>query len=461
MKHKSGLELMTLELLGIILALGLLIYLAYKGLSVIIISPLLALVAASFSPGLHPMEVFTETYMKGTVGFILSFFPIFLLGAIFGKVVEATGCSRAIGDFITTKLGKEKAILAVVLSCAVLTYGGVSLFVVVFAIYPIAAHLFREAQIPKRLLPAAIALGAFSFTMTALPGSPQIQNAIPMPYFKTDLFAAPILGIVAALIMFSLGMLWLERRAKKAKAAGEGYGEKDVPDNTQVDKTRIPSFPRAVISIILIPVTFLILSRVILPMLETPQDVIGMWSLIIALVIAILTTSLLYARTFKCWAELIKTMDEGAADSLLPIFNTASVVGFGKVIAALPVFAIISNSLIEISPNAIIATALSTTVLAGLTGSASGGMAIVLGIFGDKFYDWAIQDGINPAVLHRVSSIASGGLATLPHNGAIITLLSITRLTHKKSYFDIMVANIFIPIIALFVVLILAHSGIV
>lgn len=450
-----------LEFLGIILALGLLIYLAYKGLSVIIISPLLALVAASFSPGLHPMEVFTETYMKGTVGFILSFFPIFLLGAIFGKVVEATGCSRAIGNFITTKLGKEKAILAVVLSCAVLTYGGVSLFVVVFAIYPIAAHLFREAQIPKRLLPAAIALGAFSFTMTALPGSPQIQNAIPMPYFKTDLFAAPILGIVAALIMFGLGMLWLERRARKAKAAGEGYGENDVPDNTQVDNMRIPSFPRAVISIILIPVTFLILSRVIFPMLETPQAVIGMWSLIIALVVAILATSLLYARTFKCWADMIKSMDEGAADSLLPIFNTASVVGFGKVIATLPVFAILSNSLIDISPNPIIATALSTTVLAGLTGSASGGMAIVLGIFGDQFYNWAIKDGIDPAVLHRVSSIASGGLDTLPHNGAIITLLSITRLTHKKSYFDIMVANIFIPIIALFVVLILAHIGIV
>ena len=452
---------MTIELLGIIFALGLLIYLAYKGLSVIIISPLLALVAASFSPGLHPMEIFTETYMKGTVGFILSFFPLFLLGAIFGKVIEATGCSRAIGNFITTKLGKEKAILAVVLSCAVLTYGGVSLFVVVFAIYPIAAHLFREAQIPKRLLPAAIALGAFSFTMTALPGSPQIQNAIPMPYFKTDLFAAPILGIVAAIIMFGLGMLWLERRARKAKAAGEGYGENDVDENTKVGNTRIPSFSRAIISIILIPVIFLILSRVIFPMLDTPQNVIGMWSLIIALVIAILTTAALYARTFKCWADLIKSMDEGAADSLLPIFNTASVVGFGKVIAALPVFAILSNSLIDISPNAIIATALSTTVLAGLTGSASGGMAIVLGIFGDQFYNWAIQDGINPEVLHRVSSIASGGLDTLPHNGAIITLLSITRLTHKKSYFDIMVANIFIPIIALFVVLILAHIGIV
>ncbi|MFZ3385172.1 MAG: GntP family permease [Candidatus Methanoperedens sp.] len=452
---------MMLELLGIILALCLLIYLAYKGLSVIIISPLLALVAASFSPGLHPMEVFTETYMKGTVGFILSFFPLFLLGAIFGKVIETTGCSRAIGNFITTKLGKEKAILAVVLSCAVLTYGGVSLFVVVFAIYPIAAHLFREAQIPKRLLPAAIALGAFSFTMTALPGSPQIQNAIPMPYFKTDLFAAPILGIVATIIMFGLGMLWLERRARKAKAAGEGYGENDVDGNTKVDNMRIPSFPKAVISIILIPVTFLILSRVIFPMLDTPQNVIGMWSLIIALVIAILTTAALYARTFKCWADMIKSMDEGAADSLLPIFNTASVVGFGKVIAALPVFAILSNSLINFSPDPIIATALSTTVLAGLTGSASGGMAIVLGIFGDQFYNWAIQDGIDPAVLHRVASIASGGLDTLPHNGAIITLLAITRLTHKKSYFDILVANIFIPLIALFVILILAHIGIV
>lgn len=450
-----------LAFLGIILALGLLIYLAYRGLSVIVLSPLLALLAASFTPGVHLMVVFTETYMEGVVRFILSFFPLFLLGAIFGKIVEATGCSRAIGNFITAWLGKERAILAVVLSGAVLTYGGVSLFVVVFAIYPIAAHLFREAQIPKRLLPAAIALGAFSFTMTALPGSPQIQNAIPMPHFKTDLFAAPILGIVAALIMFGLGMLWLEGRAKKAKAAGEGYGEDDVTDNKQKDTMRLPGFPRAIISIVLIPVSFLILSRVIFPMVGTPQDVIGMWSLIIALVIAILATAVLNARTFKCWAGLIKSVDEGAADALLPIFNTASVVGFGKVIASLPVFAVISDSLIAISPGPVIAAALSTSVLAGLTGSASGGMATVLDIFGSRFYGWAIEHGIAPAVLHRVSAIASGGLDTLPHNGAIITLLSITRLTHRKSYFDIMVVNIFIPLIALFVVLVLAHIGVV
>lgn len=452
---------MILEFLGILLALGLLIYLAYKGLSVIILAPLLALLAALFTPGLNLMRVFTETYMEGVVGFILSFFPLFLLGAIFGKIIDTTGCSKAIGNFITAKFGKEKAILAVVLSCAVLTYGGVSLFVVIFAIYPIATHLFREARIPKRLLPAAIGLGSFSFTMTALPGTPQIQNAIPMPYFRTDLYAAPTLGIVAALIMFGLGMLWLERRASKAKLAGEGYGEDHNEDATSENNMQIPGFSRAVVSIFLIPVIFLVLSRVIFPMLKTPTEVIGIWSLIISLTLAILTTALLHARTIQGWVNLFKIMDKGAEEALAPLFNTSSVVGFGQVIAALPVFTLISDVLIEVSPDPIIATALSSTTLAGLTGSASGGLAIVLSIFGDQFYDWAIEEGINPEILHRVSSIGSGGLDTLPHNGAIITLLSITRLTHKKSYFDIMVVNIFIAIIALIIVLILAHFGIV
>jgi H+/gluconate symporter-like permease len=175
------------------------------------------------------LATYTQVFMTATGNFIIQFFPVFLLGAIFGKLMEDSGSAEVMANNIIRQLGERRAILAVVLSCAVMTYGGVSLFVVAFAVYPIAASLFRRADIPKRLIPATIALGAFSFTMTALPGTPAIQNAIPMPFFGTSPFAAPGLGIVTALIMFAFGMWWLTFRAKRLAHEGYGVHEESQP----------------------------------------------------------------------------------------------------------------------------------------------------------------------------------------------------------------------------------------
>ena len=186
---------------GIVASLVLLIFLAYRGISVLLLAPAMALLAVLFSPEAPLLASYTQVFMTALAGFVALYFPLFLLGALFGKLMEASGAARAIADGIAAALGRERAILAIVLACAVLTYGGVSLFVVAFAVYPIAAALFREAKLPKRLLPATIALGAFTFTMTALPGTPAIQNAIPMPFFGTTPFAAPGLGVIGALVM--------------------------------------------------------------------------------------------------------------------------------------------------------------------------------------------------------------------------------------------------------------------
>ena len=191
--------------IGVIISLILLIMLAYKGWSVILIAPILALIASVFvifeGGDFHMMAIYTETYMPNLAAYVKANFPIFLLGAVFGKVMDLSGSAKSIAETIVAKAGRGKELWAVVISCAVITYGGVSLFVAAFAIYPIGAALFRETDIPKRLLPPAITLGAFTFTMTAIPGTPQIQNTIPMAYFGTDTFAAPILGIIAALII--------------------------------------------------------------------------------------------------------------------------------------------------------------------------------------------------------------------------------------------------------------------
>src|SRR5690349_16568805 len=224
-------------LLGILLALGLLIWLAYRGWSVLLLAPATALVAAAFA-GEPLLAHWTQTFMGSAAQFLAQFFPLFLMGALFGKLMEDSGSVAAIARWMTGKLGHQRAMLAVVLAGALVTYGGVSLFVAFFVLVPMAGALFRAASIPRRLMPAAIALGTSTFTMSALPGTPAIQNAIPMPFFGTTPFAAPGLGIIAAMIMLGFGLWWLGRAEAAARRAGEGYGAEasDAADRAAGDE---------------------------------------------------------------------------------------------------------------------------------------------------------------------------------------------------------------------------------
>lgn len=465
---------MSLGIIAIIISLFLLMYLAYKGFSVVLIAPILALatvVVAGISTGgdPHVMATYTEVFMKTMGNYVKSYFPIFLLGAIFGKVLEDSGSADSISDYITSKLGSKNAILAVVLSCAILTYGGVSLFVVAFAIYPIGAKLFRQAGINKRLLPAAIALGAFTFTMTAIPGTPQIQNAIPMQYFGTDVYAAPILGIVASVVMLGLGMLWLTKRADMMKVKYPGYGEweEDLTCAEKIHHEDKPTIVVAILPIIIALITNFILSKHVFPNINsdylkeynvTISQVAGTWSLIIALVISILLT---FIFNFKRIKSATKTINSGVSGSFLAIFNTASETGYGNVITTLASFSVIASALTSISQNPLIIGSISSSVLAGITGSASGGLSIALTTVGDQLITMANSAGIDLQVVHRVVAIACGGMDTLPHNGAVITLLAITQMKHKDSYIDIGVNTVIIPLISCVVIIILGSMGIV
>jgi len=458
-----------LGVIGIIVSLGLLMYLAYRGISVLILAPILALFAAVFS-GMPLIATYTQVFMPNLANYLKLYFPVFMLGAIFGKVMEDSGCAKAIAHAIAAKLGKDKAILAVVLTCGILTYGGVSLFVVVFAVYPIAAHLFRESGTPKRLIPGAIALGSFTFTMTAFPGTPQIQNAIPMPFFRTTVYAAPVLGIISGLIMFAAGTWWLMQRAKKANARGEGYGDHQNENLKELDSSNLPKFFVALVPILIV----LVLNYIIVTFIYTANNpaydflkakpfetsinsVRGNWGLIIALLAGIATAIAINWKRF----QVKTTLNAGVMGSMLPILNTASEVGYGNVVKTLSAFAIVQAAMLAISDNPLITAALATNVLAGITGSASGGMSIALGAMGETFYQQALARGLNPEVLHRVVALACGGLDSLPHNGAVVTLLGITQITHKEGYADIGMVSVVIPILTSVVAIILGSMGVV
>lgn len=471
---------------GILVSLVLLMWLAYRGISVLILAPLMALLAVVLSPEAPLLASYTQVFMKALGGFVALFFPLFLLGAVFGKLMEDSGAARVIASRIVDWLGAGRAVLAIVLACAVLTYGGVSLFVVAFAVYPIAVELFRAVDVPKRLMPATIALGAFTFTMTALPGTPAIQNAIPMPYFGTTPFAAPGLGMIGGAVMLVLGAVWLLRRARQAAATGEGYGaEPDTPagldrsvrphaqgegDNVAElgpqggapSTAPLPGFGVALAPIVAVVVLNWVLSAHLLPRLDssylastlygaTSLDAVrGTWAIIAALAMANLLLIVLARRSLPA---LKATLDAGASASVLPIFNTASQVGFGAVIASLAGFAVIRDAVLGIAPgNPLVSLSIAVNLLAGITGSASGGMSIALQTLGSTYLEMGRAAGISPELLHRVTSIATGGLDALPHNGAVITLLAICKLTHRQSYLDIFVVAVLVPLAALAVV---------
>lgn len=457
--------------LAIIVSLVLLMYLAYRGITVLLLAPLMALLAV-FLSGELPffLPIYTDTFMKALSNYVLSFLPIFLLGSLFGQLMADSGAAHTISHWIVNKLGHKHAIVTVVLACAILTYGGVSLFVVAFAIYPIARDLFQSADIPKRLVPASIALGSFTFTMTALPGTPAIQNAIPIPYYGTNVFAAPGLGIIASAIMLGGGLWWLNSRATRAKLAGEGYGTHKeenggaLGEAIDTDDSRLSEMPLvlALLPLFLVIGVNALFTYIVFPDTDmsflterfphiAPQKVAGLWALIIALTVA--CAVLIVSRLGK-WSNLRASVNKGVFGFMLPLFNTASEVGYGAVIAGLAGFTIIRDAVLNVAPNnPLISEAIAMNVLAGITGSSSGGLSIALQTLGSDYLRMAQEAGISPDLLHRVAVMAAGGFDTLPHCGAIITLLAICNMTHRQSYLNIAAVTMGVPLVALVTVI--------
>lgn len=440
-----------LGVIAIIATLIALMYFAYKGVSVLVLAPILGMTAALVAGEAPPLHALSTQFMPAAAGYIQSYFPVFLAGAIFGKLMGVSGAATAIADFVAEKFGPERAIAAIVVATALLTYGGVSLFVVVFAMYPIGASLLKKADIPKRLLPGAIALGAFTFTMTALPGSPQYINTMPTVYFDTDIYAAPILGIIAAAIMFFGGVTYLNYRADKLRDEGEGYGDHDEGDLHEEDDN-IPSFGIAISPIIIVFILNFTLANwwfkrpsVIDKYKSVGGSINGTWPVIVALSVAVVFVLLAMKKNIP---NRNQEVFDGSVGALLPIFNTASEVGYGGVIKSLSAFSTVKSGVVNMAIPSIFKVGFSTTLLAGIVGSSSGGTAIALEVLSEDF----LAMGIPGEVLHRVMIVAAGGLDSLPHCGAVITLLSVCHLTHKESYKDIAVNTIALPIVAALVI---------
>ncbi|MGM0846586.1 MAG: GntP family permease [Bacillota bacterium] len=437
-----------LSMIGLIGGLVLLIVLTMRGMNILIVGPISALFVAVLSGlPLFPQLVgegeanLVGNYMSGFTGFIASWYLMFLLGAVFGKVMEDSGAADSVSRFVVDKMGMKFAVFAIVLACAVLTYGGVSLFVVAFSVYPMAVSLFKQADLPRRFIPAALAFGSVTFTMTSA-GSPEIQNWIPIDYLGTSPYAGWEVSAIVAVFMAVFGYWWLRRMINKAVSKGEKFEARK--EDPVIDEKRV--LPH--------PLMGLVPLLVVLAVAFIFHDSLKQSALIIALLGGVISAYLLNRKYFKgFWGAV----SEGTVGALIAIGNTAAVVGFGGVAKVVPAFDTAVNVMTSIPGSPLIGGAIAVSVIAGMTGSASGGQAIALPILAPHYMDM----GVNPEALHRTVAISSGALDSLPHNGYVVTTIrSICNETHAAAYGAVGALTVIVPLIGLAIAILLFSLGV-
>lgn len=420
-----------LSMIGLVGGLVLLIVLTLKGVNLFISAPLCAVIVALCSgvPLLTGEVNFVSAYMDGFAGFVAAWFFMFLLGSLFGKFMEDTGAADSVARWIIDKLGRKQAVLAVVLACAILTYGGVSVFVVAFSVYPMALSLFKDANLPRRFIPAALAFGSVTFTMTSA-GSPEIQNWIPVKYLGTSPYAAWEVSLVVAVLMATFGYWWLKKIINRAIANGEKFEAREG-DPILLER-KLPS-----------PISGLIPLLVVLGLSFTFHDTLQQNALIVALLGGVIAIAVI---NFKHFHKPQTAIHEATTGALVAIGNTAAVVGFGSIAKITPAFDAAVTAMTSLPGNELVGAAVAVSVIAGLTGSASGGQAIALPEVGPHY----MNAGVNPEQLHRIVSISSGALDSLPHNGYVVTTIrAICNEKHSAAYWAVAAVTVVVPLLGL------------
>lgn len=422
------------SLATIVISLILLIVLALRGYSIIIIAPVVSLFVM-VTNGFSILETFQETYMTGFIGYVQKYFLIFLFASMFGKLMDDSGAARQIANLllrVTGKKSKFRVLIAIYFICAFLTYGGVSLFVVVFAVLPIAKPLFKELDIPWHLFMAPFFAGIGTFTMTMLPGTPSVQNIIPTQYLGTTVTAAPLLGIIATIVVVAVHFWYIQFALKRSEQRNETYEGMTNPDKGNQEAVEDIYAGRA-------------LPNVVLSLVPPIALLITLNIFKVDIIYTLMGVVVLAALLFWKYIDIKRdTFNEGAVSAVLPIINTSADVGYGSVIAITAGFTIFNDAMTEIPGSPMISLFIATTALAGITGSSSGGLAIALEALSSTYTNL----GLNPDAMHRVMAVASGGLDSLPHNGAVITVLVASKLTHKDAYKHVFAVSVIAPLIA-------------
>jgi H+/gluconate symporter-like permease len=409
-------DVSTISTIGIVLSLAFIIVLALKGWHIILIAPLAAIIVALFS-SMNVVQMLYGPYMKGFVNYAGKFYLLFLAGSLFGKFMEDSGAARAIAEGLLKVIGRKSTIAAIWAAgiiAIVLTYGGVSLFVVVFVLIPISRPMFKDLNIPWHLFTISFALGIGSVTMTMMPGSPQVLNIMPTKYIGTNAMAAPMLGIVASIIVLFFTFLYTLYAVKQTKKKGEGYVAPAGVGLVSVVDVSLEKLPNVWLSMVPLVVVIILLNYFKL-------------DAVIALSAGALVCYVFFFKNFK---SILDTLTKGAVNTVIPIINTCADVGYGMAVAATAGFKVITAWLLTLPMHPIISLSIATNIMAAITGSASGGLGIILETLSAKY----VALGLSPELIHRVATMSAGCFDAMPHNGVVITFLAIAGLTHMNSY---------------------------
>ena len=435
-------SLIMIGILGFLTSLTFVVVSVYRGWHILPVSIMAGLFVA-LTNGLDPWSAISQSYATGLSGYVASYFLIFMLGAFFGEVMKVTGCAKSISYKLMDIMGVKNAPLALVLATLLLTYGGVNSFIVVFTLYPIAVVLFNEAKLPRRILTCCIFLGLATITQSSMPGTPAIQNLIPANFLGTSATAAPLIGFVASGIFFVVGMLYINRQIAVARSKGEVFvaipADNLGSESGSNERSSVPDWKLAIAPIALVIVLILTLSR-ILPSLAAVS---------VGLTCGIILTYILN------WSRIdnpVDTMTKGCVSSIMPLMNTSAIVAYGAIVKSAPAFQSLVAFAMNLDFNPYITGALGVNIIAGVTGSSSGGLMIFL----ENMGQFLLDKGANPDALHRVLSIASGGLDTLPHNGAVVTILTVLGTSHKESYKDVCAVCVILPLFVTVVAVMMA-----
>ncbi|MGE7664476.1 GntP family permease [Ureibacillus composti] len=408
--------------LGIILAIAVIVFMSMKGFSIIFIAPVASIIVIltngmDFFPSLIGTEV---SFMTGLTGFIVNFFAIFLLGAILAQYIEKSGAAQSIAQKVLSITGTEKpfaVLIAIFLISAILTYGGISLFVVLFVVIPLAKPLFQQLNIAWNLIVIPVFLGIGTFTMTMLPGTPSIQNVVPTKYLGTTLTAAPLIGITATIVAIVVGVWYMHYALKKSLAKKEVFKVDKEENGKQIQlKDKTPSFFLSILPILVLIVIIFTGSAMKI------ENIV-----LVGLGAAVIISAIVFHKYIPSHKEALSL---GANGSVMPIFFTSASVAFGVVITMAPGFKAISDFILGIPGNPLISLTIASLALGAITGSASGGLGIAMEAFAQSY----LAMGVNPEAMHRISAIASAVLTGLPHAGAILSLFALTGLTHKNGF---------------------------
>jgi len=421
-----------LSVLAIVIPLLLLVFLIWKRVN-IAVSAILCTGLMALLSGLNVYDCLTNDYMAAFVGYIKSYWPVIFLGASFGKAMQLGGGAEDLANWLTSKLGTKYTMIVLCATTLVLAYGGVSCYVIVFVMYPIALNMFKKADLPRHLIPAIVAAGAFT-AVNIGPGSPSVVNNIPVKYLGTSAAVLPLYSGILAVSFFGLATaycIWQERVARKK---GEHFSA-DAQTLKMMEEYESKEHGNGVIA-------FIPLALVVIP-LFFGVDVL------LTLLAGWIAIAILYWKKIDNKIEILNC---GVSDAMGAIVATSAVVGFGGVAKLTAGYTTLVNIATGMGGSPLLSFSLGTSLLSAACGSGSGGLTLALETLAPKY----LEMGVSPGILHKIASCACITLDSLPHNGVMVTVLACCGLTHKEGYKHLFAITVVGSIIILIEAIILA-----